>query len=55
MTLSGVPQEAGGLPWIHRHPRLHRNVNRAMLLTLVLFAAGQVFLRTTDFLPMEGR
>jgi outer membrane protein assembly factor BamB len=53
MTLpQQTPSRAGGLPWIHRRPHLHRNLNRAVVITLVLFALGQVFLRTTDILPM---
>ncbi len=47
-----TPPAAGGLPWIHRRPRLHRNLNRAVVITLALFALGQVFMRTTDILPM---
>src|SRR5688500_17722668 len=53
MTLSEhTSSRSGGLAWINRRPRLHRNLNRAVVVTLVLFGLGQIFMRTTDVLPM---
>jgi outer membrane protein assembly factor BamB len=53
MTLSEhTSSRSGGLAWINRRPRLHRNLNRAVVVTLVLFGLGQIFMRTTDILPM---
>jgi len=46
-----APAPRGGLPWIHRRPRLHPNINRAVVITLILFAIGQIVVRTVE-LPM---
>jgi outer membrane protein assembly factor BamB len=37
--------QKGGLAWIHRHPRLHRNLNRAVFGMFIVFAVGQIYMR----------